>query len=159
MGGQYHTPAALLPGNKPSTLCVGGWGLRAGLDEFSKSHLPTRIRSLDREPHSKCTIPTELSLPVCLPTIKWSVTASLWRMENKHHVFGLMFSEKAVFTSSEMACTEYQVLTFMQAAALTPPRPGVSPDLFVCVYRPTRLRSCGFVPCRLVGKCERFGTT
>ena len=58
-----------------------------------------------------------------------------------------------------MECTEYQVSTFMETAALTPPRPGVSPDLFVCVYRPTRLRSYGFVPCRLVGKCERLGAT
>jgi len=92
--------------------------------------------------------------------LKWCVTAkrSLGN-GNKHHVFRSMFSEKAVSTSSEMACTEYQVRTFLETAAPTPPRPSVSPDLFICVYRPTRLRSCVFVPCRLVGKYEQFRAT
>ena len=163
MGAQRHTPAALPPGKRPGTLCVGSWGgPRAGLDESGKSRPLPRFDTRIVQPRSKGTIPTELSLPVSacrLLAIKWSVTASLWCMEKKHNVFRLMFSEKAVFTSSEMACTEYQVRTFMETAAPTTPRPGVSPDLFVCVYRPTRLRSCGFLPCRLVGKYERFGAT
>jgi hypothetical protein len=38
MGGQRHAPAALTPGKKPGTHCVGGWvGPRAGLDGCGKS--------------------------------------------------------------------------------------------------------------------------
>jgi hypothetical protein len=37
VGGQLHAPAALLPGNRPGTHCIGGWmGPRAGLDEKVK---------------------------------------------------------------------------------------------------------------------------
>ena len=38
VGGQRHAPAALHPGKRLGTLCVGGWvGPRAGLDGFGKS--------------------------------------------------------------------------------------------------------------------------
>jgi hypothetical protein len=30
MGGQLHAPAALPPGNRPGTHCVGGWVGRSG---------------------------------------------------------------------------------------------------------------------------------
>jgi len=37
VGGQRHAPAALLPGKRPGTQCIGGWaGPRAGLDECGK---------------------------------------------------------------------------------------------------------------------------
>ena len=45
VGGQRHAPAALLPGKRPGTHCIGGWvGPRAGLDgcspfEYLKSNL------------------------------------------------------------------------------------------------------------------------
>jgi hypothetical protein len=40
VGGQLHTPDALLPGNRPGTHFIGGWvGPRAGLDGCEKSHL------------------------------------------------------------------------------------------------------------------------
>ena len=46
VGGQRHAPAALSPGQRPGTLCIGGWlGPRAGLDEYGKSLPPTGIRS------------------------------------------------------------------------------------------------------------------
>jgi hypothetical protein len=33
VGGQLHAPAALPPGKRPGTHCIGGWvGPRAGLD-------------------------------------------------------------------------------------------------------------------------------
>jgi hypothetical protein len=33
VGGQRHAPAALPPGKRPGTHCIGGWvGSRAGLD-------------------------------------------------------------------------------------------------------------------------------
>ena len=33
VGGQRHAPAALPPGKRPGTLCIGGWvGPRAGLN-------------------------------------------------------------------------------------------------------------------------------
>jgi hypothetical protein len=41
VGGELHTPAALPPGKRPGTLCIGGWvGPRAGLDgcEISRPH-------------------------------------------------------------------------------------------------------------------------
>ena len=38
MGGQHHATAALLPVNRPSTHCTGGWvGPMAGLDGCGKS--------------------------------------------------------------------------------------------------------------------------
>jgi len=38
VGGQRHAPAALPPGKRPDTHCIGGWvGPRAGLDGFGKS--------------------------------------------------------------------------------------------------------------------------
>jgi hypothetical protein len=37
VSGQFHAPAALSPGEMPSTHCIGGWvDLRAGLDEVVK---------------------------------------------------------------------------------------------------------------------------
>jgi hypothetical protein len=41
VGGQLHTPAALPPGKRPGTHCIGGWmGPRAGLDGCGKSRPP-----------------------------------------------------------------------------------------------------------------------
>jgi hypothetical protein len=38
VGGQLHAPAALPPGKRPGTYCMGGWvGPRAGLDSCGKS--------------------------------------------------------------------------------------------------------------------------
>jgi hypothetical protein len=38
VGGQLHVPAALPPGKRPGTHCIGGWvGPRAGLDRCGKS--------------------------------------------------------------------------------------------------------------------------
>ena len=40
VGGQHHSPAALLPGKNPFTPCIGGWvGPSAGLDGYGKSRL------------------------------------------------------------------------------------------------------------------------
>jgi hypothetical protein len=41
VGGQHHAPAALLPGKRPDTHCIGGWvGPRAGLEVCGKSRPP-----------------------------------------------------------------------------------------------------------------------
>jgi hypothetical protein len=41
VGGQQHAPAALPPGKRPGTHCIGGWvGPRAGLDGCRKSRPP-----------------------------------------------------------------------------------------------------------------------
>jgi hypothetical protein len=41
VGGQRHASAALPPGNRPGTNCIGGWvGTRAVLDGCGKSHHP-----------------------------------------------------------------------------------------------------------------------
>jgi hypothetical protein len=38
MGGQIHAPAALPPGKRPGTHCIGGWvGPKAGLNGYGKS--------------------------------------------------------------------------------------------------------------------------
>jgi hypothetical protein len=43
VGGQRHAPAALPPGKRAVTHCVGGWvGLRADLDGCEKSRSPDR---------------------------------------------------------------------------------------------------------------------
>jgi len=39
VGGQDHAPAAMPPGKRPGTHCIGGCvGPRAGLDAYEKSH-------------------------------------------------------------------------------------------------------------------------
>ena len=53
VSGQRHAPAALPPGKRPGTHCVGGWvGPQAGLDRCGKSR-PTGIRSPDRPVRSE----------------------------------------------------------------------------------------------------------
>ena len=56
VGGQRHAPAALPPGKRPGTHCIGGLvGPRAGLDGCGKSHLPTGIRSPDLPARSEAS--------------------------------------------------------------------------------------------------------
>jgi len=41
VGGQRKSTAALRPGERPGTHCIGGWvGPRAGLDRCGKSRVP-----------------------------------------------------------------------------------------------------------------------
>jgi hypothetical protein len=41
VGDQRHAPAALPPGERPSTHCIGGWlGPRAAVDGCGESRLP-----------------------------------------------------------------------------------------------------------------------
>ena len=41
VGGQRHAPAALSPGRRPGTHCIGGWvGPKVGLDGCGKSRPP-----------------------------------------------------------------------------------------------------------------------
>ena len=45
VGGQRHAPAALAPGKRPGTHCIGGWvGPREGLTG-AENLAPTGIRS------------------------------------------------------------------------------------------------------------------
>jgi len=54
VGGQRHTPAALPPGKKPGTHCIGGWvSTRVVLDWCGKSRPPIGIRSPDRPARSE----------------------------------------------------------------------------------------------------------
>jgi hypothetical protein len=54
VGGHRHTPAALAPGKRPSTHCIGGWvGPRTGLTGSGKSCPPNGIRSPDRPARSE----------------------------------------------------------------------------------------------------------
>ena len=56
VGGQRHAPAALPPGKRPGTHCIGGLvGPRAGLDGCGKSHPPTGIRSPDLPARSEAS--------------------------------------------------------------------------------------------------------
>jgi hypothetical protein len=48
VGGQRHAPAALPPGKRPDTHCIGGLvGLRPRMDKCGKSRLPPGLRSPD----------------------------------------------------------------------------------------------------------------
>jgi hypothetical protein len=54
VGGQRHAPAALTPGKRPGTHCIGGWvGPRAGMNERGKSHPTTGIRPPNRRARSE----------------------------------------------------------------------------------------------------------
>jgi len=54
VGSQRHAPAALPPGKRPGTHCIGGWvGPRAGPDGRGKSRPSTGIRSPDRPARSQ----------------------------------------------------------------------------------------------------------
>ena len=51
VGGQSHTPAALPPGKRPGTHCMGGWvGPRADLDGCGKSRPPPQRDSIPDPP-------------------------------------------------------------------------------------------------------------
>jgi hypothetical protein len=53
VGGQRHAQAALPPGKRAGTHCIGGWvGPSGGLDRSGKSR-PTGIRSPDRPVRSQ----------------------------------------------------------------------------------------------------------
>jgi hypothetical protein len=53
VGGQHHAPAALPPGKRPGTNCIGGWvGARAGLTG-AENLGPTGIQSPDRPARSQ----------------------------------------------------------------------------------------------------------
>jgi len=82
VGGQRHAPAALAPGKRPGTHCIGGWvGPMAGLDGCGKSRLigirspsrPVRSESLYRLSHpgppGRCII--EIKTTVCLSVRKF----------------------------------------------------------------------------------------
>jgi hypothetical protein len=52
--GQRHAPAALPPGKRSGTHCIGGWvGPRASLDVCRESRPTTWIRSPDRPARSE----------------------------------------------------------------------------------------------------------
>jgi hypothetical protein len=69
VGGQFHAPAALPPGKRPGTHCIGGWvGPRAGLDGCEKSRphrdsIPGRYTDYAIPAHTLCRVldqrPTE----------------------------------------------------------------------------------------------------
>jgi hypothetical protein len=62
-GGQHQAPAALPPGKRPGTHCIGGWvGPRAGLDGCGKSR-PHRDSIPGPSTPEPVAIPTELSRP------------------------------------------------------------------------------------------------
>ena len=65
VGGQRHAPAALRPGKRPDTHCIGDWvDTRAGLDGCGKSR-PHRVRLPDRPARSESLY--QLSYPAPLP--------------------------------------------------------------------------------------------
>jgi hypothetical protein len=65
VGGQLHAPAALPPGKRPSTNCIGGWvGPTAGLDGCEKSR-----------PHRDFFFDPRTVQPVTSRYIDWAIAA------------------------------------------------------------------------------------
>jgi hypothetical protein len=66
VGGQLHALAALPPGKRPGTNCIGGWvGPRASLDGCGKSR-PHRDSIPGPSSPQRVAIPTTLSRPTLL---------------------------------------------------------------------------------------------
>jgi hypothetical protein len=66
VGGQLQSPAALPPGKRHGTHCIGGWvGPRAGLDGFDKSRSHRDSIPGPSSPQ-RVTIPTTLSRPILI---------------------------------------------------------------------------------------------
>jgi hypothetical protein len=63
VGGQRHAPAALPPGKRPGTHCIGGWvGPRAGLGGCGKSRSPPGFDP--RTIHPVASRYTDYAIPV-----------------------------------------------------------------------------------------------
>jgi hypothetical protein len=76
MGGQIHPLAALPPGNRPGTHCIGRWiGPRAGLDDCEKYHPPPgfdpRTVQLVASRYTDSTKPTQYSNSFPELTSRW----------------------------------------------------------------------------------------
>jgi hypothetical protein len=78
VSGQLHVPAALPPGKRPGTHCIGGWvGPRAGLGGCEK-YRPHRDSIPGLFSPYRVAIPTTLSRPTKLPqNWKGSITVPL----------------------------------------------------------------------------------
>ena len=78
VGGQRHAPAALPPGKRPGTHCIGGWvGPRAGLDGCGKPHLQRdSIPGLSRP--LRVAKPTELSWPLSNTSVVIKLRIIAW---------------------------------------------------------------------------------
>ena len=62
VGGQRHAPAALPPGKKPGTHCIGVWmGPRASLDDCRKSRPPTGFDLRTAQPVASRCFTTEIT--------------------------------------------------------------------------------------------------
>jgi hypothetical protein len=66
VGGQLHAPAALPPGKRPGTHCLGGWvGPRTGLDGCEKSRPPPGFGPRTVQPiasrYTDCAIPAHIN--------------------------------------------------------------------------------------------------
>jgi hypothetical protein len=74
VGGQLHAPAALPPGKRPGTYCIGGWvGPRAGLDGCGK-FVPTMIRSPDRPARRESLYRLRYSFTPVVPKVGGGIT-------------------------------------------------------------------------------------
>ena len=76
VGFQHHAPAALPPGKRPRSHCVGGWvGPRAGLDGCGKSP-PTGIQSPDSPAHININEHNRFSIITLI--LRCSRTGTVW---------------------------------------------------------------------------------
>jgi hypothetical protein len=94
VGGQFHTPAALPPGKRPGTHCIGGWvGPMTCLDGCEKSRKfdPRTVQSVGRR-YTDYAIPAHTSLVkimlskeetrVCFAVLDQSGATSVTRVPN-----------------------------------------------------------------------------
>jgi len=106
VGGQRHVPAALHPGKRPGTHCIGGWvGPRAGLDECGKSR-STVIQSPDRPVRSvslsRLSYPgplgiTQLTNNIHRTVIPFLLTIGHISLLYKHHRGSIHYAMEILF--------------------------------------------------------------
>jgi len=103
MGGQRHASAALPPGKKLSTSCIGGWvGPRAGLDRRGKSPHSTGIRSPDRPIRRESL--SEYVILIAFPLQQWLHE----RASMLHYTYAFWTVQLEVFYSCSGRCANYK---------------------------------------------------
>jgi hypothetical protein len=86
VGGQGNTPAALPPGKRPGTHCIGGWvGPRAGLDGWRKISPPPEFDPRTFQPIASHY--ADYAIPAPCPCVDMTVYVVVDNCILQSHVF------------------------------------------------------------------------